>query len=294
MPYVDSAGVSLYYEATGSGSPIVFVHEFAGDSRSWEPQIRYFSRRYHTVSYNARGYPPSDVPESAEAYSQDQATDDIAVVMRALDLEKAHVVGLSMGGFAALHFGIRYPELARSIVVAGCGYGAPREMRGQFADEANAIADRIIEEGMDTVASDYGAGPTRVQMQNKDPRGWAEFLAQLQEHSSLGSANTMRGIQARRPSLYDLEEQLKGIDVPCLLVTGDEDEPCLDANIYMKRMIPTSGLVIMPRTGHACNLEEPALFNQSCQEFFSAVEQGRWEHRDPRSVSTSILSTDED
>lgn len=294
MPQVDSGGVSLYYEETGAGHAIVFVHEYAGDVRSWEPQMRYFGRRYRAVSYNARGYPPSDVPESPEAYSQDQASDDIAAVVRGLDLDKPHVVGLSMGGFAALHFGIRYGDLASSIVVAGCGYGAPADMREKFAGEANETADRIEAEGMEIVGGDYSEGPTRVQYQNKDPRGWAEFRQQLQDHSALGSANTMRGVQARRPSLYDLEDQLKGIDVPCLLITGDEDEPCLDANIYMKRMIATSGLVVMPKTGHACNLEEPALFNQTCQEFFNAVEQGRWERRDKRSLSSSILSTDEE
>src|SRR5580704_4243592 len=89
-------GIRLYYEETGSGGPIVFVHEFAGDLRSYEPQVRYFSRRYRCIAYNARGYPPSDVPEDVESYSQERARDDIRCVLDALKIEKAHIVGVSM------------------------------------------------------------------------------------------------------------------------------------------------------------------------------------------------------
>ena len=124
MPMASVNGIKLYYEVTGSGYPLLFSHEFAGDYRSWEPQVRYFSRRYQVITYNARGYPPSDVPEPVDAYSQEQATDDIAGLMRHLGIAQAHLVGLSMGGYAVLHFGLRYPTLARSLVVAGCGYGS--------------------------------------------------------------------------------------------------------------------------------------------------------------------------
>src|SRR5215207_9827263 len=125
MPHLKTDDdVKLFYEETGSGIPIVFVHEFAGDYRSYEPQVRCFGRHYRCITFNARGYPPSDVPADAERYSQDRARDDIRCVLDALDIDKAHIVGLSMGGFAALHFGIAYPARARSLVIAGCGYGA--------------------------------------------------------------------------------------------------------------------------------------------------------------------------
>lgn len=290
MPFAKAKGAKLYYEETGSGHPIVFVHEFAGDYRSWEPQVRYFSRRYRCITFNARGYPPSDVPERDDLYSQDIACDDIAAVMSHLGLKKAHIVGLSMGGFATVHFGIRYAKLATALVVAGCGYGAPKSEREKFQQEANATAESILREGMAKKAESYGMGPTRVQLLNTDPRGHAEFMAQLKEHSTKGSALTMRNVQAKRPSLYDLEKDLRKIRVPTLLVTGDEDEPCLDANVYMKRTIPSSALLVMPKTGHACNLEDPAAFNRALDEFFHTVECGRWTLRDPRSVSTSILS----
>ena len=292
MPYAEAQGAKLYYEEVGTGFPIVFVHEFAGDLRSWEPQLRYFSRFYRCIAYNARGFPPSDVPPDPALYSQDIAADDIAAVMKAAGIDKAHVVGLSMGGFATVHFAMRYGPLARSAVVAGCGYGAEASKRAQFKEEAEATAARLEAEGMEKMAKVYGSGPTRVQLENKDPRGYAEFVQQLAEHSVEGSANTLRGVQAIRPSLYALEDKLKAIAVPTLIVTGDEDEPCLEPGLFMKRAIPTSGLVVIPKTGHACNLEEPEAFNGALREFFLAVEQGRWGKRDPRSVSSSILSQD--
>jgi pimeloyl-ACP methyl ester carboxylesterase len=257
-------GVQLYYEEVGSGTPIIFVHEFAGDHRSWEPQLRHFARSYRCIAYNARGYPPSEVPEDGEKYSQDRARDDIRAVLDGLSIAKAHVVGLSMGGFATLHFGLQYPERALSLVVAGCGYGAQPGKREQFQEEVEQTAQRIASVGMENAAADYARGPTRVQFQNKDPRGWAEFAGMLAEHSSTGSSLTMRGVQKRRPSLYD----------PGLL---------------MKRTIPSAGLVVLPNSGHTINLEEPDLFNQACEAFLHRVTAGRWALRDPRAMATKIL-----
>jgi pimeloyl-ACP methyl ester carboxylesterase len=292
MPLVTASdGVKLYYEEAGAGAPIVFVHEFAGDHRSWEPQLRYFARRYRCIVYNARGYPPSDVPEDGEKYSQDRARDDIAAVLDGLGIAKAHVVGLSMGGFATLHFGLRYPERAVSLVVAGCGYGAEPGKRAQFHAETEQTARTIASEGMAKASVGYALGPTRVQLQNKDPRGWAEFARQLAEHSSTGSSLTMLGVQRRRPSLYDLVDRMRKLTVPTLVITGDEDEPCLEPGLLMKRTIPSAALVVLPNSGHAINLEEPDLFNRSCADFFHQVEAGRWSLRDPRATATTILGS---
>ena len=286
-------GVNLYFEETGEGEPIIFVHEYAGDYRSWEPQVRYFSRRYRCITYNARGYTPSDVPDNLESYSQDLARTDILAVLDHLKIEKAHIVGLSMGGFATLHFGLNHSERSLSLVVAGCGYGADADKREQFKKEANAAADSIEAQTMEEFGKGYGLAPARIQYKNKDPRGWKEFEIQLREHSTLGSANTMRGVQARRPSLYELQKDLQNLVVPTLILNGDEDEACLNVGIFLKRTISSSALVTLPQTGHASNLEEPALFNMFCDNFFHQVEANMWKLRDPRSISGSILSTSE-
>jgi pimeloyl-ACP methyl ester carboxylesterase len=290
MPHLTTDdGVKLYYEESGKGLPVVFVHEFAGDYRSYETQVRYFSRGYRCITFNARGYPPSDVPDDGERYSQDRARDDIRSVVDALKIDKAHIVGLSMGGFATLHFGFTYPERARSLVIAGCGYGASPDKRQQFAEETEAVAKRFEEIGMAKAAEGYALAPSRVQLQNKDPRGWREFADQLAQHSTKGSALTMRGVQKRRPSLFDLTDKIKTITAPTLIMSGDEDFACLAPGLMLKQTILTSALVVIPNTGHAINLEEPALFNGFIAEFLQSVDTGAWRPRDPRAMSGSIL-----
>jgi pimeloyl-ACP methyl ester carboxylesterase len=281
--------VKLYYEEAGSGKPLIFVHEYAGDYRSWEPQMRFFSRYYRCIAFNARGYPPSHVPQDPEQYSQALARDDIRSVLDHLKIQKAHICGLSMGGFATLHFGMSYGERALSLVVGGCGYGAEPAKREQFRAETDAAADQIEKQGMPEVAKRYALGPTRVQFQNKNPRGWREFAEQLAEHSTLGSALTMRGVQGRRPSLWELVERMKQIEVPTLIITGDEDDPCLEPALLMKRTIATSVLAVMPGAGHTINIEDPDEFNRLVFNFLAGVDIGSSRKRDPRSTSGGIL-----
>jgi len=284
-------GLRLHVESTGSGTPIVFVHEFGGDHRSWEPQLRFFARRHRCVTFAARGYPPSDVPADVERYSQALAADDIAAVMDSLDLPKAHIVGLSMGGFATLHFGLRHAQRALSLVIAGAGYGAEKEHEDYFRNISLEVARQFELQGSKEFAKTYSLGASRVQFQNKDPRGWQEFAAWLGEHDALGAANTMRGVQARRPSIYDLEAQIGQMVVPSLVVVGDEDDHCLQPGIFLKKTIPACGLAVMPKTGHTLNLEEPATFNALLAEFIAQVEAGQWLPRDPRAIPSQIMKT---
>jgi len=280
-------GVTLYAETTGAGTPLLFIHEFAGDHRSWEPQVRFFSGGYRCITYAARGYPPSEVPGDGAAYSQDRAVADAVAVLDGLGADRAHVAGLSMGGFTALHLTLRHPGRVASAVVAGAGYGAQPERAEAFRAECEAIAAAFENEGAERVAARYAVGPARVQLQSKNPRGWAEFAAALAGHSALGAALTMRGVQAGRPSLYDLRDELERVRTPVLLVVGDEDEGCLETALMLKRTIGSSGLAILPRTGHTANLEEPDVFNALVDRFLAAVGRGAWRPRDPRSLSAS-------
>ncbi len=284
-------GVRLYYEETGAGRTVIFVHEFAGDMRSWEPQMRHFGRSYRCISYNARGYPPSDVPGDPSSYSQARAADDIKAVLDAAGADEAHVIGLSMGGFATLHFGFRHPKRARSLCVGGCGYGAEPDQRERFEAEADAIAKQLMKDGMEKFAAGYAHGPTRVQFENKDSRGFAEFKRMLAEHSALGSANTQLGVQRARPSLYSLVDDMKKLEVPTLIITGDEDWPCLMPGILMKRNIPSAALAVMPNAGHTINIEDPDVYNRIVGDFLASVESGRWPTRDPRAMTASITGT---
>jgi pimeloyl-ACP methyl ester carboxylesterase len=280
-------GVRLAYEEVGEGAPLVFVHEFAGDAESWRPQVAFFARRYRTIAVNARGYPPSDVPDDPAAYSQSRAMEDIRGVLDHLGIPAAHLCGLSMGGYAVLHFGLTYPERARSLVVAGCGYGSGD--REAFRRDSALVAHRFQAEGMGPVAETYSRGPTRVQYLDKDPKGWREFRDRLAAGSARGHALTLLGVQMSRPSVFDLGERLQALRVPTLVITGDEDEPCLEPALFMKRTIPSAGLLVLPRSGHTINLEEPEAFNRAVLDFLTAVDAGRWTLRNPASLSASAI-----
>ena len=277
MPYASGSGVRLHYEELGSGDPLVWCHEFAGSHESWEQQRRFFADRYRVITFNARGYPPSDVPEDRSAYSQQHAVDDLHALLHELGIDRAHIGGLSMGGATALHFGLQHPELTRSLIVAGVGTGSTDHE--QFAAQCGQLADRLERDGMDTLR-DYARGPTRVRLEGKDAAAYAEFRRLLAGHSALGSALTLRGVQGGRPPLQSYEAALRALAAPTLILVGDEDEPCLEPALYLKRQIPRSGLVVFPISGHAINLEEPELFNRSVLAFLDAVEADQWPARE--------------
>ena len=279
MPYAQAKDARLYYEDSGRGTPIVFVHEFSGDLRSWETQVRHFSRRHRCITFNARGYPPSEVPRSWKKYSQTIATDDITAVMRHLGLRRAHIVGCSMGAMATLHFGLRHARMAQSLTLIGAGSGSSSGNRRNYLRETEARAQAFETRPMKEVAKIYGSAPNRVQLLHKDPRAWKEFWARFAEQSGPGHANTLRGLQARRPSIYSLEAKLRRLAVPTHVVVGDEDREALDAGVFIKRTCAAARLSVVPATGHVVNVEEPALFNQLAGDFITLVESGRWRPR---------------
>ncbi|MDA0734151.1 MAG: alpha/beta hydrolase [Chloroflexi bacterium] len=278
MPKFSINGVSIYYEVHGEGFPLLWSHEFAGDYSSWEPQVNFFSRRYQVITYSARGYLPSDVPHSPDAYSQEQSVEDVRLLMIGLNIEQAFIGGLSMGGNVALNFALTYPAMAKAIIVASAGSGSDNPE--QFREEGDQLAVRLLRSGMAPVANDYARGPARVQFLRKDPMGWHKFHQGLASHIALGSALTYRGVQMKRPPIYDLEEKMKQLQVPTLVMIGDEDDACVNPAIFMKRVIPRCGLAVFPKSGHAINLEEPALFNQTVLDFLIEVENGGWRERE--------------
>ncbi|MDQ3810049.1 MAG: alpha/beta hydrolase [Chloroflexota bacterium] len=289
MPHAALNGVELYYESTGDGLPLVFCHEFASDYRGWDPQVRAFARLYRCVTYSQRGFPPSSVPGDPEAYSQDLLIGDLLALLDHLGIERAHLVGFSMGGNVVLNFALRYPERCRSIVLIGTGAGTVN--RERFERDIERTVQLLRSASMREFADTYGRGPTRLPFLRKDPHGWTVFRDQLAEHSAVGQALLMLGVMLRRPAIYALEERVRGMPVPTLIVCGDEDEPCLEPALFLKRTIPSAGLMIVPQTGHAVNLEEPSWLNAALAEFFRLVEADRWPVR--AEVSSSMLPPDQ-
>ncbi len=292
MPHATTEDrVKLYYEEAGAGAPILFVHEYAGDWRSWEPQMRFFARRHRCITYSFRGYPRSDAPESGAMYGQRYAVADALCMLDHLHIPRAHVVGLSQGAFAAAHFGRLHADRALSLTLAGVGSGAEREGHEQFKKDARATAARIREEGMAKYAASLSANPnpTRSRFKQKDPRGFAEFVQQLSEHPDVGAANTMENYQGKRPSLYDFGDDWRKLDVPTLIICGDEDEPCLQPSLYLKRVLPNAGLAVFPKTGHAVNIEEPDAFNRELWNFLVLVEADKWTPAAPEDKGAGLV-----
>jgi len=290
MPYASSEGVQLYYEAAGRGRAIVFVHEFSGDYRSWEAQMRHFSRRYRCIAFNARGYPPSEVPASVSKYSYTAAADDIASVMRHAGVGKAHIIGCSMGAYATLQFGLRHPHRALSLTTVGAGAGADPARRTEFLKASAASVRRFEEGGLAAAMKPYRNAANRIQLESKDPRAWREFFKRFSERSALGHANTIRGVQMRRPALQGMGGKLARLKAPLLVVVGDEDESSLDTGLFLKRVCPAARLAIVAATGHVVNVEEPDYFNRITGDFLNLVDSGRWRPRDPRSLNPSTMA----
>lgn len=283
MPYAKNGEVSLYCEETGEGTPIVFLHEFLNDHTGWEDQVRHFARDYRCVTFAARGYPPSDAPEDEAAYGQDHSTADALAVLDHFGLARAHLVGLSMGAYTALRVALAHPDRVLSVVAASGASGGHKPNRETFEAEMAEAAKQL--ETLDALPGEaMVSGPTRIQLKRKDPIAWNRNAATVSRRPVHAAIKTLRRIQVERTPVYDLEEALRALETPVLLMVGDEDEACLDVNLYLKRVMPSARLAVFPGCGHALHLEEPALFNRLAERFFASVERGAWRPRDPAAM----------
>ena len=274
MPVTRVNGVDLYWEETGQGAPLVWLHEYGGDMRSWEPQVRHFSRRYRVITYNHRGYPPSTILTSAGDYSEDLLVEDLHQLLGHLGLGPVHLGGCSMGANVARDFAITHEEMTRSLILVGAGAGSVN--RQQFLMAQEAIAADLEREGIATLVRTLATLPSRASFKEKDPRGFAEFLRHIADHDARACAHLAREVLCKRKTVGELEPRLQALLVPTLIVAGDRDEPCVEPSIMMRRFIRHAGLVLLPGCGHTPNSEEPGLFNLHVAEFLAAVEAGRW------------------
>lgn len=279
MPYVQSDGARLYYEEAGTGIPIVFAHEFSGDLWSWEKQIQHFSRRHRCIAFNARGYPPSEVPQSLSRYSHKHAVDDIAVVMRHLGVSKAHIIGCSMGSRTTLDFGLTYPRMALSLTMIGIGSGGDPRNKAAFLRQTEARARLYEQGGLAVVLKGLRVAANRIQLRRKNPRAFEDFCRRFMEHSAQGCANITRRVQGRRVSLFSMEKPLRAMKVPAHVIVGDEDPGAINSGLFMKQVSPAVRLSVVPATGHLVNLEEPDLLHRLTEDFFALVESKQWRLR---------------
>ena len=274
MPFERVNGVALYYEATGQGVPVVLCHEFAGDMRAWEPQVRFLARRYRVVVFNYRGYPPSDVPEEPGAYSPDGLVADLLGLLDGLGLDRVHLAGLATGGNLVLNFAIAHPERVRSLIVAGAGAGTVD--RTAWLDAARRFADDIARDGSEGIVANVADAPQRAIFRVKDPRGWQEFVDGMRRLSPLGAERVMRHVLIPRAPVFELAEGIRQLCLPIMVMCGDQDTPAFEPSRFIRDTAPHAGLAIVPMCGHTLNSEEPELFNRIAGSFLAAVDAGRW------------------
>ena len=274
MPLEHVNGVALHYESTGEGVPVVLSHEFAGDMQSWEPQVRFLARRYRVVTWNYRGYPPSDVPEDPGAYSPDGLVADLLGLIDGLGLDRVHLAGLATGGNLVLNFAIAHPDRVRSLIVAGAGAGTVD--RVAWLEAAERFADDIARDGSEGIVANVADAPQRVIFRTKDPRGFKEFVDAMRRLSPIGAEHVMREVLIPRAPVFELADGIRRLPMPILVMCGDQDAPAFEPSRFVRDTAPHAGLAVVPMCGHTLNSEEPELFNQVAGSFLAAVDAGRW------------------
>lgn len=267
MPLAEVNGIRLYYEVTGKGHPVVFVHGFGCGIRSWDPQVRALAGTYRVIAYDVRGHGLSDAPSEAAAYSQPTSVEDLRQLLAILKVRRTAVIGLSMGGNIALNFALAHPTLVSALVIADTGAGS--DAHADWVAVTQAFAAALDAGGTEAFADMAMASPLFSPYCSQGPAAQRFIRSCLMTHRARGVAHTAREVLAKRPRIYELEPRLAKLRVPTLLIVGDGDDPCLKIHDFMARTIPGARSIVLRGTGHLSNLESPAAFNASVRRFLA-------------------------
>jgi proline iminopeptidase len=263
MPSARVNGVSLFYEESGSGPPLLLIHAFPVGRGMWEPQVPFFGAHYRVVTYDCRGFGRSEAPTAPGAYSLPLSVGDARGLLAHVGALPAVVWGLSMGGSIALNLALTHPTSVRALVLCATGAGSedPGAFRARCVEYGEASSrgmDGFFERMMDwPVFADFVKGP-------RESRVLREMVMAQPPH---GIGLTALYTMAPRPPVYALEERLAGIRVPTLVVCGERDEACVESSRFLARAIPGARLWMMKGAGHFLNLEEPQLVNETVLAF---------------------------
>lgn len=277
MPEFQTADdVSIYYEVTGTGAPIVFVHEFGGDCRSWYRQVPVLSQSFRCITYCARGFLPSAVPDDRAHYGQAQSTTDLLSLMDHLAVKQAHLVGTSMGSFTSLDFALIHPDRVTSLTLVGNSSGPRDEAeRNRYRQDWVGHEIRLREErGGDGAVEVLEADPAYQSFQKNDPKGWASYADNLRGQSPQGAVHVLSTLHWNRRSLFADSERLEAFEKPVLLVTGDDDYYLVgETNAFLCKTLPDARWHRFPGTGHLVNIERAPEFNELLAEFAAKQDQ---------------------
>jgi pimeloyl-ACP methyl ester carboxylesterase len=248
MPKLDRDGVSIYYEVHGEGPPLLLSHGYSATSQMWRPQIEALGSTHTLITWDMRGHGRSDSPRDDAAYSERLTTADMAALLDHLGYQEAIIGGLSLGGYMSFAFYADYPDRVRALLIIDTGPGfkndQARENWNTYALERAAAIEK------DGAGALEGRSAEQAAAEHEDITGLVYAARNMLTQS------TPRVIQL-----------LPEINVPTLVLVGAEDEGFLAATDYMAAKIPGAHKVIIPKAGHAANIDQPAAFNTAVSEF---------------------------
>jgi len=270
-------GVGIGYQDRGVGDPIVFVHEFGGEPARWGHQVAYLKDDYRCITYAARGFFPSDIPDTITLYGQAQATDDLLALIEHLDLDRVHLAGTSMGSFTSLDFTLKFPDRVRSLTLVGNSSG-PRDeterekYRTQWVSEEIRHRERAGSRGaVEILENDLAY----ASLQRRLPDEWKGYAERLSAQSVTGALNILKTLHWDRRSIWNDEERLRAITCPVLMVHGDEDYFLVgETNVYLEAVLPDATRVLFEQTGHLVNIERADRFNRLMEDHLLRAKNG--------------------
>jgi 2-succinyl-6-hydroxy-2,4-cyclohexadiene-1-carboxylate synthase len=254
MTKLQHDGVELFYEESGSGPAIVLSHGFSATSAMWATQRRALESRYRCITWDMRGHGASASPADPHEYSAATTVSDLRQLLDHLEISKAVIGGLSLGGYMSLAFHLAFPDRVSALVICDAGPGY-----------RNAEARRRWNENAERWARDF---------EQKGLAALSERSREMQDgmrrhRSARGLALAARGMLAQRDS--SVIDHLPRIDVPTLVIVGDRDEPFLTPSRYMVEKIPGARLEVIADAGHAANLDQPERFNRALLAFLDSL-----------------------
>jgi len=273
MPVTQVSGVRIHYKDEGQGYPVLFMHGFASDLQSWDEQVPVLVDKYRVVRYDCRGHGGSESPDHQDDYSQEILVDEALGLLDAIGLDKAHVCGLSMGGGTALNLALKHPDRVSAAIIASTGAGSGAEE--SFLEGFKALTDMLDRGDLESFAKTLASSPVAAVFSKLRPDLIETTKERRMRNNPGGLAHIIRGAIMRRKSIFALEDQLKNMKVPALIVAGELDQACRGPADFMGRHIPRSRLVVFPETGHVVNLERREDFNREMLGFLDDVACGR-------------------
>jgi pimeloyl-ACP methyl ester carboxylesterase len=265
MGRVQVGNLGVAVSDVGAGSPVVLLHGLACGKRMWFHQIRALRSRFRVIAYDQRGHGQTDAPAIATDYSAAHLARDLVGVLDALKIERAAIVGFSLGGGPALALAASKPERVSRLVLADVGAGADDPVKIESMARrwgaliAQGAADELV---CEMLRSELFKVYARRNARRRD------HMASLIRATPIdGLRFTLSEVLAKRKSLFRLSEPMKSVRVPTLVLVGQYDYVCSKAARLLAQTIPNASLKIIPGSGHMSPLEQPSAFSTALCEF---------------------------